>query len=253
VAVGAGAYICGEETALLESLEGRRGMPRLKPPYPVESGYLGRPTLINNVETLAHVPVILREGGDWFARLGVRGGKGVRLFSLSGDVNKPGVYELPVGTTARELIEVHGGGVPGGRAVKAWVPGGAATGFLSAAELDVPMEITTLQKAGGALGSAAVIVLDDTRSVRDACTELLRFFEEESCQQCTPCRLGTRAFHHLLRRDGADVPDGVPGFVRRVDAALRQTSICGLGMAAGVPLLTGMRFFPVEFEEFCDG
>ncbi len=253
VAVGAGAYICGEETAMLESLEGRRGMPRLKPPFPVEVGYLGRPTLINNVETLAHVPAILREGAAWFAGLGVRGGKGVRLFSLSGDVERPGVYELPVGTTARELIEDHGGGVPGGRSVKAWVPGGAASGFLSAAELDVPMDITTLREAGGALGSAAVIVLDETRSVRDACTELLRFFEEESCQQCTPCRLGTRALHHLLRCDDADVPEGAPGFIRRVDATLKQTSICGLGMTAGIPLLTGMRFFPDEFKGFCDG
>ncbi len=253
VAVGAGAYICGEETALLESLEGRRGMPRLKPPYPVEVGYLGRPTLMNNVETLAHVPAILRDGGAWFAGLGVRGGKGVRLFSLSGDVERPGVYELPVGTTARELIEGHGGGVPGGRSVKAWVPGGAATGFLSAAELDVPMDITPLREAGGALGSAAVIVLDETRSVREACTELLRFFEEESCQQCTPCRLGTRALHHLLQRDDGDVPDGAPGFVQRVDAALKETSICGLGMAAGIPLLTGMRFFPDEFKGFNDG
>jgi NADH:ubiquinone oxidoreductase subunit F (NADH-binding)/NADH:ubiquinone oxidoreductase subunit E len=252
VAVGAGAYICGEETALLESLEGRRGMPRLKPPYPVEVGYLGRPTLINNVETLAHVPAILREGGAWFAGLGVRGGQGVRLFSLSGDVERPGVYELPVGTTARELIEEHGGGVIGGRSVKAWVPGGAATGFLSAAELDVPMDIVTLREAGGALGSAAVIVLDETRSVREACTELLRFFEEESCQQCTPCRLGTRALHHLLQRDDGDIPEGAPGFVERVDSALKQTSICGLGMAAGIPLLTGMRFFPDEFKGFHD-
>ena len=252
VAVGAGAYICGEETALLESLEGRRGMPRLKPPYPVEVGYLGRPTLINNVETLAHVPAILREGGAWFAGLGVRGGKGVRLFSLSGDVERPGVYELPVGTTARELIEEHGGGVAAGGSVKAWIPGGAATGFLSAAELDVPMDIATLREAGGALGSAAVIVLDQTRSVREACTELMRFFEEESCQQCTPCRLGTRALHDLLQRDDADIPQGAPGFVQRVDAALKQTSICGLGMVAGVPLLTGMRLFPDEFKGFSD-
>ncbi len=253
VAVGAGAYICGEETALLESLEGRRGMPRLKPPYPIENGYLGRPTLINNVETLAHVPAIVREGGTWFAGLGVRGGKGVRLFSLSGDVERPGVYELPVGTTARELIEGHGGGVREGRAIKAWIPGGAATGFLSPAELDVPMDVAPLREAGGALGSAAVIVLDETRSVREACAELMRFFEEESCQQCTPCRLGTRAFHHLLRLGDPDVPDGAPAFVDRVDAALRETSICGLGMAAGIPLKSGIRLFPEEFKGFRDG
>ena len=253
VAVGAGAYICGEETALLESLEGRRGMPRLKPPYPIEVGYLGRPTLINNVETLAHIPAILRKGAAWFAGLGVQGGKGVRLFSLSGDVERPGVYELPVGTTARVLIEEHGGGVRQGRSVKAWVPGGAATGFLSAAELDVPMDISPLREAGGALGSAAVIVLDETRSVREACAELMRFFEEESCQQCTPCRLGTRALHHLLRLGDADIPDGAPAFFERVDAALKQTSICGLGMAAGVPLQTGIKFFPDEFKGFHDG
>jgi NADH:ubiquinone oxidoreductase subunit F (NADH-binding) len=228
-------------------------MPRLKPPYPIENGYLGRPTLINNVETLAHVPAILREGATWFAGLGVRGGKGVRLFSLSGDVERPGVYELPVGTTARELIEEHGGGVREGRTVKAWVPGGAATGFLSAGELDVPMDIATLREAGGALGSAAVIVLDETRSVREACAELMRFFEEESCQQCTPCRLGTRALHHLLRLGDADIPDGAPAFFERVDAALKETSICGLGMAAGVPLQTGIRFFPEEFKGFHDG
>jgi formate dehydrogenase len=253
LAVGAGAYICGEETALLESLEGRRGMPRLKPPYPIEVGYLGRPTLINNVETLSHVPAILRRGGAWFASQGVRGGKGLRLFSLSGDVARPGVYELPVGTTARELIEDHGGGVPGGRRVKAFVPGGAASGFLAAEHLDVPMDLKPLRDAGSGLGSAAVIVLDETRSIREAAAELLRFFEEESCQQCTPCRLGTRALHDLLRRDASALPPGTPGFVQRVDAALRDTSICGLGMAASMPLTTAMRFFPGELEGFRHG
>jgi formate dehydrogenase len=253
VAVGAGAYICGEETALLESLEGRRGMPRLKPPFPVEVGYLGRPTLINNVETLAHVPAILRQGGAAWAAQGLNGGKGVQLFSLSGDVERPGVHELPVGTTFRELIERHGGGVRGGRALKAFVPGGAASGFLPASALDTPMEPQAVRDAGSGLGSAAVIVLDETRSVREAAAELVRFFEEESCQQCTPCRLGTRALHDLLRRDPADLPDGTPAFVERADAAMRETSICGLGMAAAIPLTTGMRFFPEEFEGFRNG
>ncbi len=253
VAVGAGAYICGEETALIESLEGKRGMPRLKPPYPVEIGYLGRPTLMNNVETLAHVPAILRMGGEAWAAHGSNGAKGLRLFSLSGDVKRPGVYELPSGTTFRELIDVHGGGVPDGKEIKAFVPGGAASGFLPASALDTPMEAQAVRDAGSGLGSAAIIVLDETRSIREAAAEFLRFFEEESCQQCTPCRLGTRALHDLLRREDSDLPEGSPAFIERADAAMRDTSICGLGMAAAIPLTSGMRFFPEEFEGFRHG
>jgi formate dehydrogenase len=253
VAVGAGAYICGEETALIESLEGKRGMPRLKPPYPVEIGYLGRPTLMNNVETLAHIPAILRMGGEAWAAHGSNGAKGLRLFSLSGDVEHPGVYELPSGTSFRDLIDIHGGGVPGGKAVKAFVPGGAASGFLPASALDTPMEAQAVREAGSGLGSAAVIVLDETRSIRECAAEFLRFFEEESCQQCTPCRLGTRALHELLRKDDSDLPEGSPSFVERADSAMRETSICGLGMAAAIPLTTGMRFFPDEFEGFRHG
>jgi len=253
VAVGAGAYICGEETALIESLEGKRGMPRLKPPYPVEIGYLGRPTLMNNVETLAHVPAILRMGGEAWAAHGSNGAKGLRLFSLSGDVKRPGVYELPSGTTFRELIDVHGGGVPEGKEIKAFVPGGAASGFLPASALDTPMEAQAVRDAGSGLGSAAIIVLDETRSIREAAAEFLRFFEEESCQQCTPCRLGTRALHDLLRRDDSDLPECSPAVIERADAAMRDTSICGLGMAAAIPLTSGMRFFPEEFEGFRHG
>src|SRR5439155_26079923 len=184
--VGAGAYICGEETAMLESMEGRRGMPRLKPPFPSQVGYLGRPTLINNVETLAHIPAILRLGGAAWAALGTRGSKGVRLWSVTGAVNEPGCYEAPNGSTLRELIDEYACGAPD--EMGAIVPGGAASGILPPAALDVPLTREALREWGAGPGSAGFQVFPASYSPLRLLSETMRFFAEESCQKCTPCR-----------------------------------------------------------------
>src|SRR5919198_2009406 len=196
--VGAGAYIAGEETAMLESMEGRRGMPRLKPPFPSQVGYLGRPTLINNVETLAHVPAILRNGGAWWAGLGTRDASGARLWSVSGAVAKPGCYEAPNGITTRELVHEYAGGFAG--EVGAVVPGGAASGILPPSALDTPLTRDGLREYGSGVGSAAVQVFPSSYSPLRLLAETMRFFAEESCQKCTPCRIGNRALTHVVER-----------------------------------------------------
>ncbi|MGH3132738.1 MAG: NAD(P)H-dependent oxidoreductase subunit E, partial [Gaiellaceae bacterium] len=193
--VGAGAYIAGEETAMLESMEGRRAMPRLRPPFPAQVGYLGRPTLINNVETLAHIPAILRNGGEWWAALGTRDATGTRLWSVSGAVERPGCYEAPNGITTRELVDEYAGGFSGD--VGAVVPGGAASGILPPAAFDTPLTRDALQEYGAGVGSAAVQVFPKAYSPLRLLSETMRFFAEESCQKCTPCRIGNRALHHL--------------------------------------------------------
>jgi formate dehydrogenase len=193
--VGAGAYIAGEETAMLESMEGRRAMPRLKPPFPSQFGYLGQPTLIQNVETLAHIPAIVARGGEWWASLGARDAKGTRLWSVSGAVRNPGCYEAPNGLTTRELVEEHAGGFAD--EVGCVVPGGAASGILPPAALDAPLTREGLREWGAGPGSAAVQVFPAAYSPLRLLAETMRFFAEESCQKCTPCRIGNRALHHL--------------------------------------------------------
>ncbi len=225
--VGAGSYICGEETAMLESMEGRRGMPRLRPPFPAQRGYLGLPTLIDNVETLAHIPAILRNGGAWFAGLG---SPGVRLWSLSGAVAKPGCYEAPNGITLRELIDDYGGGAT--EEIGAIVPGGAASGILPPAALDVPMTREALAEWGASVGSAAVQVFPASYSPLELLAETMRFFAEESCQKCTPCRIGTRGLHHLAAGRTSFEPDELEAWLE----ALEQASICGLGQGAPIPV-----------------
>jgi formate dehydrogenase beta subunit len=242
---GAGSYVCGEETAMLESLEGRRGMPRLRPPFPAESGYLGRPTLINNVETLAHVPAILRGGGDWFAALGTNGATGVRLWSVSGAVARPGCYEAANGITLRTLLDEFAGGPTEG--IGAIVPGGAASGVLPPDALDVPLTREGLADWGCAVGSAGVQVFPASYPVLRLLRETMRFFAEESCQKCTPCRIGTRALEHVLAEldDGRAAMDG-----ERLEEwldAMERGSICGLGQAAPAPLRTAMRHWPEVF------
>ena len=243
--IGAGAYIAGEETAMLESMEGRRAMPRLRPPFPAQVGYLGRPTLINNVETLAHVPAILRNGGEWWAGLGRRDAPGVRLWSLSGAVGEPGCYEAPNGSTARELVDEHAGGFVG--EIGAVVPGGAASGVLPPWALDVPLTREALREYGAGVGSAAVQVFPASYSPLRLLAETMRFFAEESCQKCTPCRIGNRALHHLcveLERGGA------PMTREKVDEwllAMEKTSICGLGQASPFPVRNAMRWWPDLF------
>ena len=229
--VGAGAYICGEETALLESMEGRRGMPRLRPPFPAQSGYLGRPTLVNNVETLAHVARILR--GEW---------RPTRLWSVSGAVAKPGCYEAPLDVTLRGLIDEHAGGLTA--EPSAVVPGGAASGILPPAALDTPLTRDALAEWGCAVGSAAVQVFPRSYSPRRLLAETMRFFAEESCQKCTPCRIGNRALHAVFAGERELAADQRDEWLE----AMALTSICGLGQAAPVPVRNALRHWP-ELQE----
>ena len=243
--IGAGAYIAGEETAMLESMEGRRAMPRLKPPFPSQVGYLGRPTLIQNVETLAHIPAILRNGGAWWAALGTRGASGTRLWSVTGVVGKPGCYEAPAGVTTRELVEGYAGGFtddPG-----SIVPGGAASGILPPSALDAPLTRDGLREFGAGPGSAAVQIFPASYSPLRLLAETMRFFAEESCQKCTPCRIGNRALHHLF----VELEHGEAAMTReKVDEwllAMEKTSICGLGQASPFPVRNAMTHWPELF------
>jgi len=246
VVSGAGSYVCGEETALLESLEGRRGMPRLRPPFPAEAGYLGLPTLINNVETLAHVPAILRRGGAWFAGLGLSGASGVRLWSVSGAVARPGCYEAPNGITVRELIEGHAGGAT--EEIGAIVPGGAASGVLPPAALNARLTREALAEWGCAVGSAGVQVFPASYPVLRLLRETMRFFAEESCQKCTPCRIGTRALGHVLAELEQDRGAMSRERLEEWLSAMERGSICGLGQAAPLPLRAAMRHWPQVFR-----
>ncbi len=197
---GAGAYICGEETAMLESLEGKPGNPRLKPPYPAQRGLFGRPTLVHNVETLACIPHIVLRGPEWFASIGTAESKGPKMFCVSGHVNQPGNYELPLGTPLREIIYEHAGGIRGGRKLKAVIPGGASTPVLTPDQVDVPMGFETLAAAGSALGTGAIIVMDETTCMVEAARRLTRFFAHESCGRCVPCRIGSQRLYETLDR-----------------------------------------------------
>jgi len=244
---GQGAYICGEETALLEALEGKRGMPRLKPPFPVEVGLWGKPTLIHNVETISAVPFIVTRGGDAFRELG-RDEPGTRLYSLSGHVQRPGVYELPLGVSLDELVEAAGGyvGTP-----RAFSPGGASSGFLPMSERGLPLDMKHLAEAGTMLGSAGVVVMNDTVDLRWAALEQLRFFEAESCGQCAPCRIGTRYLRDAVDRQiaGTRLSNGEEPLTHVDDAAwqMAEGSICGLGQIAALPLTSARKHFPEDF------
>jgi NADH-quinone oxidoreductase subunit F len=241
---GHGAYICGEETALLEALEGKRGMPRLRPPYPVEKGFRGKPTLIQNVETIACVPAILNKGGDWFRAAG-RTQPGSKLYCLSGHVERPGVYEAPLGITMRELLDLAGG-VQG--VLKAFSPGGASSGFLPASMIDVKMDFKALQEAGSMLGSAGIVVLNDTSDMVEAALIQAVFFEDESCGQCAPCRIGTQILRQTLDRYRRD--KGLRNAFANIEEitwGMGEASICGLGQAAWYPLSSAMKYFPDEF------
>jgi formate dehydrogenase len=237
IVTGAGSYVCGEESAMLESMEGRRGMPRLRPPFPAEVGFLGRPTLINNVETLAHIPAILRGGGAAWPR--------VRLWSVSGAVAKPGCYEAPVDVTTRQLIDDYAGGAT--TEIGAVVPGGAASGILPPAALDVPLTREGLAPWGAGPGSAGLQVFPASYPVLRLLRETMRFFAEESCQKCTPCRIGTRALEHVLHELEHDRP-AMPGWqLEEWLVAMEKGSICGLGQGAPVPLRGAMRHWPELF------
>ena len=240
---GHGAYICGEETALLEALEGKRGMPRMKPPYPVEKGFRGKPTLIQNVETIACLPAVLSRGGEWFRGLG-KTEAGTKLYCMSGHVHRPGVYEVPMGATMAELID-QAGGVDG--TLKAFSPGGASSGFLPASRVDIAMDFKSLRDAGSMLGSAGVVVLNDTVDMAEASLMQAVFFEDESCGQCAPCRIGTQVIRQTLERylDSKDV--AVFSHLKEIMWGMGEASICGLGQAAYWPLQSAMKYFPEEF------
>jgi len=240
---GHGAYICGEETALLESIEGRRGLPRLRPPYPVERGLHGKPTLIHNVETIACVPQIARRGGAWFRALG-RTEPGTRLYCLSGHVRRPGVYEAPMGITLRELLELAGGATG---PLKAFSPGGASSGFLPADRADLPLDFASLREVGSMLGSAGIVVLDESADMVEAALTQAIFFEDESCGQCAPCRIGARMLRQALERWRESRDPEALAHVREVAWGMEQASICGLGQAAPLPLLSAMEHWPDEF------
>ncbi len=243
---GQGAYICGEETALLEALEGKRGMPRLKPPFPVEVGLWGKPTLIHNVETIACIPPLINKGPDWFTGLG-RTEPGTKLYCISGHVKNPGTYELPFGISLEELVAAAGGYVG---TLKAFSPGGASSGFLPADQSNLPLDFKSLAEAGSMLGSAGVVVLNDSVDMKWAAREQLRFFEDESCGQCAPCRIGTRFLRETMDRhitDNAQTSKQTLSRVAETAWQMNEGSICGLGMAAPLPLTSAIKYFPEEF------
>jgi formate dehydrogenase len=238
---GAGAYICGEESAMLESIEGKRGLPRHKPPYPAQVGLFGRPTLINNVETLFWIRDIVERGPEWFAAQGRHGRKGPRSFSVSGHVKEPGVKIAPAGITAKELIDEYCGGMADGHAFKAYLPGGASGGILPASMADLPLDFGTLEPHGCLIGSAAVVVLSDKDDMRLAALNLLKFFEDESCGQCTPCRVGTEKAVQLLSNRRWDAT-----LIAELIQVMGDASICGLGQAAMNPVKMVLKHFAGE-------
>ncbi|HUL91995.1 MAG TPA: NAD(P)H-dependent oxidoreductase subunit E [Burkholderiales bacterium] len=240
---GAGAYICGEESAMIESIEGRRGMPRLRPPYVAQVGLFGRPTLEHNMETLHWVREILERGADWFASQGRNGRKGLRSFSVSGRVKKPGVHLAPAGITVKELIAEYCGGMQDGHAFYGYLPGGASGGILPASMSDIPLDFDTLNQYGCFIGSAAVVILSDKDRATAAARNLTRFFSEESCGQCTPCRVGTAKTLKLIDGKKWDQP-----LLKELSQAMMDASICGLGQAAPNPVLSVMKYFPNEIE-----
>ena len=238
---GAGAYICGEESAMIESIEGKRGMPRLRPPYVAQVGLFGRPTLEHNLETLYWVRDILERGAEWFAGQGRHGRKGLRSFSVSGRVAKPGVHVAPAGITLRELVDEYCGGMLPGHELYGYLPGGASGGILPASLADVPLDFDTLQPHGCFIGSAAIIVLSQHDRARDAALNLMRFFADESCGQCTPCRVGTVKAVGLMEKAAWDKP-----LLDDLSQSMFDSSICGLGQAAPNPLVSVFRYFPQE-------
>ncbi|MCL2468193.1 MAG: NADH-quinone oxidoreductase subunit NuoF, partial [Micrococcales bacterium] len=248
VHTGAGAYICGEETALLDSLEGRRGQPRLKPPFPAVEGLYARPTVVNNVESIASVPAIVRGGADWFKLMGTERSTGHGLFSLSGHVERPGQYEAPLGITLRELLEMAGG-VRNGNKLKFWTPGGSSTPVFTDEHLDVPLDYEAVGQAGSMLGTRALQIFDETTSMVRVATRWLEFYKHESCGKCTPCREGTSWMVRVLKR--LEAGKGEPGDVELLDELAGNIfgkAFCALGDGAVSPVTSGLKYFREEFE-----
>jgi NADH-quinone oxidoreductase subunit F len=250
--LGAGAYICGEETAMLESLEGKRGQPRVRPPFPPSYGLYGKPTVVNNVETLTNVPLILSKGADWYKSMGTADSAGVKIFSLSGRVRKPGNYELPFGATFRQLIYECGGGVQDGRPVKAIMPAGASSSLILVDDktLDTPMDYASVRPLGSDLGSASVIVIDDTVSIDWVINKTIHFFKHESCGKCTPCREGAYWMMNIADRihsgkgSQADVE-----LLLNVAKQMQGKCLCALGEFSTMAVVTGIERFPQDFKK----
>jgi NADH-quinone oxidoreductase subunit F len=254
--LGAGAYICGEETALLESIEGKRGQPRMRPPFPAVYGLYGKPTVVNNVETLTNLPLIVEKGADWYKSLGTADSAGVKIFSLSGHVNKPGNYELPFGSTYRELIYNCGGGVTGGRPVKAIMSAGASSAMIVADDkaLDTPMDYASVRTLGADLGSASVIVINDSVDMDWVIDKTIHFFKHESCGKCTPCREGTYWMLHLIERIERDEDVKVnTELLHNVAKQIQNKCLCPLGEFSTMAVTTAIERFPADFTPAPDG
>jgi len=248
--LGAGAYICGEETALLESLEGKRGQPRLRPPFPPSFGLYGKPTVVNNVETLTNVPMIMEEGPAWYQSLGTDDSAGVKVFSLSGRVKKPGNYELPFGSTYRKLIYEYGGGILDDAQIKAILPAGASSAILRATDqvLDTPLEYASVRKLGSDLGSGSVIVIDETISMDWVIKKTIDFFKHESCGKCTPCREGNYWMSHLTKQIASgEKDDAAVDLLLDVASNIRGKCLCALGEFSVMGVLTSIERFPEDF------
>ena len=250
IRLGAGAFVCGEETALIESIEGRRGIPRPRPPYPAEKGLWGCPTLINNVETYANVPPIIERGPEWFAALGTDKSRGTKVFALTGKIRHTGLIEVPMGMTLREIVFEIGGGIPGGHAFKAIQTGGPSGGCIPAEHLDTPVSYESLNDLGSIMGSGGMIVIDETSCMIDIVKYFMEFSMDESCGKCTPCRVGTAQIHNLLtafqekRATRADLAK-----LEMLCDLVRNTSLCGLGQSAPNPVLSTLRYFRHEYLE----
>lgn len=244
---GAGAYVCGEETALIESLEGRAGRPRFKPPFPAVEGFYQCPTVVNNVETLATIPAILEHGGAWHAAIGKPNNTGCKIFSVSGHVNRPGNYEVPMGTSLKTLIEDHCGGLQHGTVPKAIIPGGSSTPWILAEHYDVPLTYDDIMKAGSFLGSGAIIVMDETADVVALTRRLSHFYAHESCGQCTPCREGTGWVERVMNRiDGGNGCEGDLEVLKEASEHMAGRTICALAEGAAAPILSMLEHFPDE-------
>ncbi len=248
---GAGAYICGEETALLESLEGKRGNPRLKPPFPASIGLFGCPTVINNVETVSNIPFIILHGAERFCQEGLPKDGGTRIFGVSGMVKNPGIYELPVGTTLKDIITQYAGGMKEGKKLKAVIPGGMSAPILKADEIDIKMDFDSLVEAKSMLGSAAIIVIDEETSMLDVLARVTKFYSHESCGQCTQCRIGNSWINKIVRRIalGKGEKDDLDKIIQLADNMLGKT-LCPLGDAAAMPILSIIGKFREELETF---
>lgn len=248
---GAGAYICGEETALLESLEGKRGNPRLKPPFPASVGLFGCPTVINNVETVSNVPSIVLNGAEWFCNQGLPKDGGTRIFGVSGMVKNPGIYELPLGTSLKEIIVEHAGGMKEGKKLKAVIPGGMSAPILKADEIDINMDFDSLVQAKSMLGSAAIIVIDEETSMLEVLKRVTKFYSHESCGQCTPCRIGNSWINKIVKRiaDGQGKKGDLDKIIQLANNMLGKT-LCPLGDAAAMPVLSIIQKFRDELETY---